>query len=830
MKINKIIEPVTNAFQLIGYKRNLIKKDYEYADFFQPNVPLRTIKLGIFGHEPTDYRSACFGFDVLDPSKPSGLVINEMKALGAPQIFLIKNGKAERWIMTETEPYRRETYKSTNLHRVVLDNKKDWGPKEIIRAKSGFIKPEAQQLDFVDVGLLQALEHEAGVKIDYLIRGILNRIEENCRVNNIQFQPTDIFHIVFRLLAAKLFKDRDLSTSPDINFNKPETALKAVDNFYRGSVSHLQPRFPLNLLTDVSQEISRSFSFSNISVDTLTYIYENTFVSPANRKALGIHSTPSYVADYVLSQIKFEDIPRSEWHVLDCTCGHAIFLIAAMRRMRDLLPVDWGRQRRHKYFAQHLHGIEIDRFSVEVANMCLMLADFPESNGWDLKRKDIFSGNALETNVRKVTVLVGNPPFENIEDRRPETPKPFELLRRALPALSDGSIIGFVLPRSILDGDDYKKIRESLLADFRILSLTTLPDRIFLHSDAETAIIVAQKTKDRNTTLYREVKDAQRYDFRIRNRFTWEDNVPQTFFKKSVSSRLIVPFLREVWEWLEHYPRLKDKADIKIGVQYEPRFVKDIKDQIIRDEPFPGSSPAILNVSSGFMQFCAKDTVHISTDKKLRRQRAQGAWRLNWESPKVVIPASRMSRGPWRYAAAIDRKNRIIGRSLYAVWSKSISVETLAALLNSPLAAAYIYSYSAQRTIAKRDYESIPVPQQLSSANEIIGLLVKSYLKALIRDEEMAKKILLQIDSEILKLYDLPPKLERRLLNIFWQAERPVPFGFKGYISPNIDSWIPLHIYISDQFRNASPDKILEHIPFINDSKFIEYLKNIGNE
>ncbi len=41
----------------------------------------------------------------------------------------------------------------------------------------------------------------------------------------------------------------------------------------------------------------------SISVDTLTYIYENTFVSPESRQKLGIYSTPSYVADYVMSQI-----------------------------------------------------------------------------------------------------------------------------------------------------------------------------------------------------------------------------------------------------------------------------------------------------------------------------------------------------------------------------------------------------------------------------------------------------------------------------------------------------------------------------------------------
>lgn len=72
--------------------------------------------------------------------------------------------------------------------------------------------------------------------------------------------------------------------------------------------------------------------------------------------------------------------------------------------------------------------------------------------------------------------------------------------------------------------------------------------------------------------------------------------------------------------------------------------------------------------------------------------------------------------------------------------------------------------------------------------------------------------------------------MERQLLDIFWGHQRPVPFEFKGYISPEINAWIPLHIYISEQFNNATPDKIMERIPLIRDTEFINYLKKLGTE
>jgi len=106
--------------------------------------------------------------------------------------------------------------------------------------------------------------------------------------------------------------------------------------------------------------------------------------------------------------------------------------------MRNLLPSDLTGRQRHSFFSERLHGIEIDPFSAEVARLCLTLADFPESNGWDLRVENVFSGQRLGFIARKANIFVGNPPFEVLEGVKPETPKPKELLRKILPKLSAG--------------------------------------------------------------------------------------------------------------------------------------------------------------------------------------------------------------------------------------------------------------------------------------------------------------------------------------------------------------------------------------------------------
>lgn len=832
---DKIISQVENAFIRIGYRQNLLQRDYKYVDLFSSDMPIRTVKYAIFGQEPFDYRSACFGIQLAEPNRSTDVIVNELKSLGAPHVFIINNGETERWAITEREPIFQEAYETASLPNVIIQNQRNWEPQAIIRAKSGFVRPRPRQLDFIDIGLLPALDYEASQKIDHLLQAVLNYAEEDFQGRGLPFDAPAVFQVVFSLLAAKVLKDRNIRNSNGINFSIPQTALKAVYDHYGFSLTIPASKIPKLTLESISKKIGKIFPLNNISVDTLTYIYENSFVSPKSRKELGIHSTPSYIADYILSQIPIDSLQRDQWHVTDPMCGHGIFLIAAMRRMKSLLPGDWNGKQRHTFFVSHLHGIEIDPFSVEVARMCLMLSDFPEPNGWDLKIHDIFADKVLENSMDKTMILVGNPPFESIKGRRPEIPKPVEFLRRALPILPNNALIGLVLPRSFVDSSDSKKERDVFLSDFEIISLTCLPDRIFLHSDAETAIIVAQKQRSqgKGNVLYREVKDSGREDFRIRHRVTWEDNVPQSYLKDKMQGRFVVPLLREIWERLEEHTKLGEIVDISIGVQYKPNLGKEKLSEIICEKPFPSSKPGISNVTRGFMQFVAKDTCYMSTDRQYRRFETSTAWDLPWDKPKIIVPASPMSRGPWRYAAAIDKKGRIVGRRFYSIWSKSsnLGVEVLAAFLNSPIAQAYVYTYSSKRDITKYIYSGIPIPSDVSTAKPILNFLVNQYMKYYKeKNLEGAKKILLQIDAEILKLYKLPPRLERQLLDIFWGHQRPVPFEFKGYIPPEINAWIPLHIYMSEQFNNATPDKIMERIPIIRDIEFINYLKKLGTE
>jgi len=84
-------------------------------------------------------------------------------------------------------------------------------------------------------------------------------------------------------------------------------------------------------------------------------------------------------------------------------------------------------------------------------------------------------------------------------------------------------------------------------------------------------------------------------------------------------------------------------------------------------------------------------------------------------------------------------------------------------------------------------------------------------------DPELARKLFLHIDAEVLRLYELPPRLERQLLDIFSGWERQgVPFHLDRYFPDDYEPCFPLHEYLSDSYATSTVDYLrrqTEHTP-----------------
>ena len=57
----------------------------------------------------------------------------------------------------------------------------------------------------------------------------------------------------------------------------------------------------------------------------------------------------------------------------------------------------------------------------------------------------------------------------------------------------------------------------------------------------------------------------------------------------------------------------------------------------------------------------------------------------------------------------------------------------------------------------------------------------------------------------VLKVYDLPPRLERQLLELFTGVERKgVGCDFRGYYPPGLTAYVPLHELLSEDYQRST--------------------------
>src|SRR6202035_1703489 len=105
------------------------------------------------------------------------------------------------------------------------------------------------------------------------------------------------------------------------------------------------------------------------------------------------------------------EIPLPDRHIFEPACGHAPFLLSAMRLLR-VATHGSSEHTVHAYLKDHVHGIEVDDFAREIARLSLTLADIPNPNGWDLQSGDMYASNVLAEGAAKCRVLLSNPPYE----------------------------------------------------------------------------------------------------------------------------------------------------------------------------------------------------------------------------------------------------------------------------------------------------------------------------------------------------------------------------------------------------------------------------------
>ena len=780
------VDAIAESAKRTGYREEAIVRNYAFADVLGAGDVTRVVPIAAFTHTPPSYRSAALAA-VSGSEEDVPRWVNEHRSLGAPLLFVTNDDRVSLWQVRSAAPPRVLQRLSVNeIPGLFAEHQRTWRPEAIHRAKAIGAIDEEYQLDFVDVGLMPAVEGEVHVKLDRLLSTTLKAASEAAIGG--QRDTRVLFRLVFRLLAAKVLQDRGHPYAASWKDDDLASLLQAIESYYSlSAMPGIDTERISPILATAWNCLRHGINFSNISSDDLAFVYENTLVTRRTRKALGTHRTPRQVAEYAVSRLELYRHSPEDLRIYEPFTGSGTFLVSALRHLRDVLPPSWSDEERHKFLVRRVAGDELDIFAREVAALSLILADYPNKNSWQIGEGDLFEDGVLRARMRKGNIVLCNPPFEDfsVEERdrygiaSQYYSKPAAALNAALD--SHPLALGFVLPRSFILHRKFDAERRRVEELYQDVELVGLPDDFFGASRIESALLVARERR-RSTSKHislrsTEVGDRDRRNF-LRIGKTTSQRVVERSIDDPPSGELWIPALQSVWDYLKAAPRMREYFSTRWGIRW-----KSEQGRAWSDTRRPGYRKG-LHTARGMQQFQLTSPVYLDC----REERLAGnAANLPWNEPKVLVNAARISRGPWRFAAALDTEGLVCSQQLFGLWPRQSLTEqellTLVAILNGPVANAFLTVKSPTPQIRSSVVGEIPMPDRLP-VHVGEAVVRYQYEAGLVGDSESsgrAEAILTHIDASVLAAYNLPPFIEQQLLTYFWDATRPIAHRWRHW-------------------------------------------------
>ncbi len=804
-KKSAIIKAFNEGLREIGYSSDQIQQAYGYSNFLDAGQR-QTVDLAAFGNAVPSLRTCNIAVSVEDHVTPERLV--RLRALGAPLLFAydLQNEQISRWRMTSDGlPAPLDLSLHIQIDRLpayFFDNKKEWNPEAFRQARTAVFQQGISQLDFLDLGLLPTLESELQRKLSHQIQNISTQSRKilNDRDGETTFerQFSEYARLLFRLLAARLLSDRGdlprLTQNTDV-----ADVLTIIEKKYHDSGDTGPSLHDTVVQNHVWNSLCDGIDLRNLSPETLAFVYENTLVDRDLRRRHGIHSTPPQVASYLLRQLPIDRIPEEERVVFEPFCGNAPFLLAAMRRLRELLPVGRTPADVHQYLVNRLFGLEISPFALEIARYSLILGDYPEDNHWQIIEANAFKSAHFDNYLQQASIVLSNPPHEAFPaGTRPadaHSNQAAEALRRVL--LHPPKLLGFVMPLSFVDGKAYKALRQSLVDTYSTVSMTAMPDNVFGKATQPTALIAAHQLDAQKRYFWSAVSSEDyRATFSLNGKPTYYEEKKSLPVGQDGAPILYQRAVVDVWKHLADFEELGNVAETHRGLRWAKLDGDQTSTSSAVSEIYQeGFAPGVHKVSDAIEDYVATRTLYLDIRPDRRHM---NALRLTWDQPKVLVNAARISSDIWRMLALVDTEGLYASQQHLAVWPRAnhvptISVELLGAVLNGPVANAFLYHHSRGRDNDINVLERIPIPSFTSAQAEEITSLVNSYKDMRWRYlseslpwtgnlAERGRRALVKIDVAVLEAYALPSDLESEMLQQFDGVQRRhLPFFFDRY-------------------------------------------------
>ena len=725
-----LVKEATQFFRSAGYAPDDIVAPYRFTwRTAEGNLSNAEAAAVAFSGHPHTLETACIS--VVDAASDDAAApqLSQLSYLSSPVALVGTDTEVSLWGLRRgqspevVERVARENWRDRFRSRL-----SELAPDNLLAAKRG-----AVQLSFVDAELgewaLRITSDSLVRLLEELLDGALRRSQRAAKGSS-QARQQAVMRCVFQLFACRVLED----TGVIRRSQSLRVALKDAHDVFSDNIDPNVIRSPYiddDTLEFVSTELRQRFAFASLTTEMLGHAYENALITPSFRKEQGIYYTPASVTRYILNRLPIESIDREDRFTVDPACGSGSFLLAAFHRLSATLPSTWSPAQRHQYLRARIVGLDTDDFAREIAVLSLLLVDLRNKNGWKIR-----PGDATELDVRAIgrrpTVVVTNPPFAEQKSAGVRRELAAEILLRIINVLAPGGLLGVVLPQSMLESRAGKDARSSLLNDCEILEIATLPAAVFV-SRTDTAVVLARKTEGANTSRSRvatvnEVTSRDLGKFQQLGTFTRTYSIDAEPWLSDADHRFSLSPLGGLWKRLEEIsPSLGHLATVRTGLQVKATDKGSVSDkQRGGDVPFV-DNPDVLRPFA-LLTRAGKPTRWLRYGDHLHRPRTRDIF----ETPKVLVNANRNPGSAWRLIAAAAPAGLYYSLNFHGIRpnEKQLPLEFLMAVLNSPVANAWLHGQSRKRWIVVTTLEALPCPLPASAGVESIVKRVRQLEQA----------------------------------------------------------------------------------------------------
>ena len=140
----------------------------------------------------------------------------------------------------------------------------------------------------------------------------------------------------------------------------------------------------------------------------------------------------------------------------------------------------------------------------------------------------------------------------------------------------------------------------------------------------------------------------------------------------------------------------------------------------------------------------------------------------------------------------------------------------MSAVLNSPVANAFVAVREGKTDVTIETLRSIPVPRFTGSQATRVRELISHYQAATTLHggtwDALSEQLLKEIDAAVLDAYRLPPRVERELLEFFRGHKRPTRHPFGEYIPKDCDFAFSLSRFLAPNHGGLTAKDLLSRM------------------